>query len=79
MRDTIDGVIKSLEDNSINLFKWFLDNQMKAISDKYHLITSKQSCMNLKIWNINIENSSCEKLLEVKADKKLSFNETWME
>ena len=60
--DTIDDVIKSLEDDSINLFKWSLDNQMKANSDKYHLITSKQSCMNLKIGNINIENRTREKL-----------------
>ena len=35
--DSIDNVIKSLEDDSINLFKWFLDNQMKANSDKCHL------------------------------------------
>ena len=39
--DSIDHVIKSLEDDSINLFKCFLDNQMKANSDKCHLITSK--------------------------------------
>ena len=32
--DGIDDVIKSLEDDSINLFKWFLNNQMKANSDK---------------------------------------------
>ena len=31
--DGID-VIKSLEDDSVNLFKWFLNNQMKANSDK---------------------------------------------
>ena len=31
--------------------------------------------MNLKIGNINIENSTCEKLLGVKVDKKLNFNE----
>ena len=24
--DSIDGVIKSLEDDSINMFNWFLDN-----------------------------------------------------
>ena len=36
--DSIDDVIKSLEViDSINLFKWFLDNQMKANSDKCHL------------------------------------------
>ena len=45
--DSIDYVIKSSD--SINLFKWFLDNQVKANSDKCHLITSKLSCMNLKI------------------------------
>ena len=47
-------------------------NQMKANSDKWHLITSKQSCMNLKIGNINIENSTCEK---VEVHYKLNFNE----
>ena len=31
--------------------------------------------MNLKTGNINIENSTCEKLLGVKADNKLNFNE----
>ena len=48
---------------------------MKANSDKCHLITSKQSYMNLKIRNINIENITCEKLLGVKLHNKLNFNE----
>ena len=30
--------------------------------------------MNLKTGNINIENSTCEKLLGVKVDKKLNFD-----
>ena len=64
--DSIDYRIKSFEDDSINLFKWFLDNQVKANSDKCHLITSKQSCMNLKMGNINIENSTYGKLRGVK-------------
>ena len=68
-------IIKSLEDDSINLFKLFLDNQMKVNSDKCHLITSKQSCMNLKIGNINIENSTYENLLGVNVDNKLNFND----
>ena len=73
--DSIDDVIKSLEDHSVNLYQWFLDSQKKANSDKCHLITSKQSCMNLKTGNINIENSTCEKLLGVKVNKKLNFDE----
>ena len=59
--DGIDDAIKSLEGDFINLLKCLLDNQIKANSDKCHLITSKQSCMNQKIGNINTENSTCEK------------------
>ena len=73
--DSVDYVIKSLENHSINLFQWFLDSQIKRNSDRCDLITSKQSCMNLKTRNINIENSACEKLLGVKVNKKLNFNE----
>ena len=56
--ESIDDAIKSLEDDSINLFKWFLDNQMKENSDKGHLIASTQSCMNLKIGSKNTEKST---------------------
>ena len=73
--DSIDDIIKLLQDGFINLFKWFLENQLKANSDKCHLITSQQSCVSLKIENINIENSTCEKLPDVKAGNKLNFNE----
>ena len=49
---------------------------MKANSNnKYHLMTSEQSCTNLKIGNINIENSTSEKLLKVNVNNKLNFNE----
>ena len=71
--DSTDKVIKSIEDDSINLFKLFLDNQMKASSDKCHLVTGKLSCINLEIRDTNIENRDGEKLLGVKIDKKLIF------
>ena len=48
---------------------------MKANGNKCHFITSKQSCMNLKVGDISIENSTCEKLLGVKVDNKRTFNE----
>ena len=70
--DSTDDVIKWPGDDSINLFKWFLDNQVKASSDKCHRIASKQSCMNLKIGNINIENSTYEQT-------QLQWTPTWME
>ena len=31
--------------------------------------------MNLKIWDLNVENNACEKVLGVKVDNKLNFNE----
>ena len=68
--DSIDDVIKSFKDDSINLFKWFLDNHMKVNSDKYYLITSKQ-ILNLKIGNISTENSTCEKIQGVKVNNKI--------
>ena len=40
---------------------------MKASSDKRYLITYKQSSMNLKIENINTENSTCEKIQGIKV------------
>ena len=30
--------------------------------------------MNLKLENLNVDNSTCEKLLGVKVDDKLNFN-----
>ena len=72
--NSIDDVIKSLKDDSINLFKWFADNQTKANSKTFPLIANIKSCRNLKIRNINIENSTCEKRLGVKLDNKLNFS-----
>ena len=38
-------------------------------------MTNKQSCMNLKIGKTKIENSTCGKLVGVKVDHRLKFNE----
>ena len=70
--DDTDDIIKSLENDYINVFKWFLHNQIKGNSSKCHTITGKRSCICLKLGNVNIENSACEK---VRIDNKLNFNE----
>ena len=71
--DSIDNVIKSLEDDSINWFKCCLDNQVKASSSKCYLITNKQSCMNRKI--IWILKTVFVKNVGVKVDIKIYFSE----
>lgn len=40
MCDSFEDIIKSLENDSIELFKWFSDNQIKANKDKYHVLIS---------------------------------------
>ena len=38
--DSIEYVIRIIENDSIKLFKWFSDNMMRANKDKCHLIVS---------------------------------------
>ena len=47
--DTIDEVIKRLENAFAILFKWFANNQMKANQDKCHLIASKNENISMHI------------------------------
>ena len=42
-------VIKSLEEDSIKLFQWFSDNQMKANHDKCHLLVRGKM---MWIWSL---------------------------
>ena len=67
--NTIHEVIQSLEHNSVMLFQWLFDNQMKANIRKVHLL------MNKRIGDTEIKNSEYEKLLGIKVDSKLNFNE----
>ena len=66
--DNINGVIKSLEEASEILFKWFSDNLMKINADKCHLLVSTNNTVKIKIGNFDITNSKSEKLLGVKFD-----------
>ena len=73
--DSMEDVISILEKDSIKLFKWSSDNMMKANKDKCHLIVSSNEHISIKLDNIDIENSNCERLLGVKIDSKLNFKE----
>ena len=73
--NNIDEVITILENDSIQLFKWFSDNQMKASKDKCHLVISNNEKVSMKIDNIELENTSSEKLLGIIIESKLIFKE----
>ena len=73
--ENINEVIHSLEEATNTLFKWFNDNLMKSNADKCHLLVSTNKAVNIKIDNFDITNSNCEKLLGVKFDHKLTFDD----
>ena len=74
--EDIDSVISELENDSKTLLEWFCNNSLKANPDKFHLILSNSDEDKLvKIQQFEIYNSNCEKLLGVKIDNKLSFED----
>ena len=48
---------------------------MRINADKCHLLISTNNAVKIKIGNLDITNSKCEKLLGVKFDHKLSFDD----
>ena len=54
--------------------RWFSDNQMKGNTDKCHLIMSINNTPELKVGDSLIKTSTCENLLGVKIDYKLTFD-----
>ena len=68
------GLIKSLEEASKELFKWFDYNLMKNNPHKCHLLVSTNDSGEIRIGNFRIENAKREKLLGIQFDNKLSFD-----
>ena len=52
--DTIDEVIKLLERDSMMLFKWFADNQMKANISKCQLLVDKREEFVINLGEMEI-------------------------
>ena len=72
----IESVINQLQNDSKTLLIWFDNNRLKANPDKFHLILSDHNKENfILIKQFKIYNSNCEKLLGIKIDSKLSFDE----
>ena len=71
----IPEVVFSLENCAVLLFEWFKYNNMKANSDKSHLLCSTEEIVQANINNDIIRSSKSEKLLGVTIDCNLSFEE----
>ena len=70
---SLDNVISNLEKSTNSLLNWFRENHMKANADKCHLLVSSNESCTAKIKDFSIKNSTVEKLLGVKFDSNLSF------
>ena len=67
----VNGLMKSLEEASKELFKWFDDNLMKSSPDKCHLLVSTNDNVAISIRNFQIENTKRVKLLGIQFDNRL--------
>ena len=74
VENNIDNVIASFGQVSDSLFDWFQNNRSKNIVDKYHVLVSRNKPVGIKLGDYAIDNSECEKLLGVKIDVNLNFN-----
>ena len=74
VEDNTENLIASLEEASNNPFVWFKNNRLKSNPDKCHALISTNRHLDNKIGDHTIGNSECEKLLGVKIDVNLNFN-----
>ena len=69
----LEEPIQKVELTTNNLSEWFKNNHMKTNADKCHLLVTRDTDVTAKIGEFDVKNSSEEKLLGVKIDSKLSF------
>ena len=68
-----------LEQASNGLFEWFKNNLLESNADKCHLLVSTNDRVSMNADGFKIDKSDTEKLLGVKFDKKLSFDDHFSE
>ena len=70
---SLEYVISNLEKSTDSLLNWLRENHMKTNADKCYLLVSSNERCTAKIEDFSIKNSTEEKLLGVKFDSNLSF------
>ena len=72
----ISNVILQLEGDSNTLLEWVKNNGLKANPDKFHIILNgSHEDEFIIVDEYVIQNSKCEKLLGIKIDYELSFDD----
>ena len=74
-KDNIDNFIASLKQVFDVLFNWFKNNSLKNNVDKCHVLVSRNKTVGIKNGDYTIDNIECKKLLGIKIDANLNFND----
>ena len=69
----VSGLVKSSEEASNELFKWFNGNLLKSNPDKCNLLVSTNDNVEIRIGNFRIYNTKREKLLGIHFGKKIIY------
>ena len=72
--DNLESAIRQLEQAAkLLLFQWFSDNEMKGNEDNCHVLIGTKEKVYVNIGTTKITNSTCKKLLGIKIDSNLNF------
>ena len=67
----IDDVIRTLENDSTRLFKWFTNSQMKANKNKCHYLPSNKERVTVKIGEAKTKTVTAKSYLDSKLTTNL--------
>ena len=72
--DKVDVLFTSLEQTSNGLFEWVNNNLLKSSAEKCHLLLSTNDRVSMIVNGFKIDKRDTEKLLGVKFDRKVTFD-----
>ena len=72
---SFEKIISELESISSEISQWFMNNNLKANTGKFHLFLSPYEDQTMRVENCIIRSSGVEGLLVVAIDSKLNYKE----
>ena len=73
--ENIESLLKTLQEETSAVLKWFNVNEMKSNGDKCHLIVANENNVFITFGKECIETENSVELLGIKIDKNLNFND----
>ena len=68
-------VINEIKSVAESLTLWFQNNCMKVNPDNFHILLSDEKIRQVDICNEKLSSTCSERLLRIKIDNKLTFEE----